>query len=237
MDAGRGRHLLQKAQARVEVPVHGEEACATGHGLGELGRGDTVRGDHHEGGKPGQRRVGGHRGGGVAGGGARQGPGAAQSCVRYRHGHPPVLEGTGRVHSLDLAAEIGDPGPIGETFSEHERSVPLRIAEDRLVWHRGEDQLLEPPHSRRLAVASGAAPRVEKPAEQGPGKAGRAMPHLVETTTRPTSDAGGEDHVLLAAGVADHPGRRTGRLEAHAGPAPRSSAEAIRPSEVMPIRA
>ncbi len=99
--------LAGDLEAVVEVAVDLDQLRAVHHGLGELARGDLALRDQHRAGDPGRGRVGRGGGGGVAGRGAHHRGRAVADGPRHRRDHAAILEGAGRVHTLDLHVHLG----------------------------------------------------------------------------------------------------------------------------------
>ena len=121
--------LASDAKTIVEIPEDLNDATAVDDGLGKLASCDLSLGKKHDWGHASPGRVGRRRGRGVARGGTHDCLGTISKRLRHGHRHAPVLEGAGRVGTLDLDPHRGvELGP--QTRRRHQRRGSLPQSDD-----------------------------------------------------------------------------------------------------------
>ena len=149
---------------------------------------------------PGLCPVGRERGGGVSGRGARYGGSADPARLGHADRHPAVFERPGGIVPFVLEQQLIEPGPLRESGTAEQRSVPFGMGHG--VWSPArQDQLSIAPDTREIDIHPQVPALVEECAKLGCSESWSIVADLEEAAT-----------------IAAHSGIQL----AHAGPAGRA---------------
>ena len=132
-------HLAHDRQGPVEVALHGQDFGAVEQGLGQLALGHVAIGNQHKGPHAGPAGIGRRRSGGVAGAGADHGLRAGFAGLADRHGHAPILEGTGGIKTVVLEEHLHPPAdPLRDHRRRDQRGCSLAQGDHRRGCRNGQ---------------------------------------------------------------------------------------------------